>query len=301
MRSLPPLTALRAFEAAARHLSFKAAAAELALTPTAVSHQVRLLEDSLATRLFRRRPRPLALTSAGARLFPAIRGGLDAFAAAVAEVREGIVQQRLRVTATNAFAARWLVPRLQRWRDAHPEVALEVIGTDAVLDLAAGNADVAIRYGLQPPAGLVAEELARDRFWPVGSPALLASGPPVLRPSDLARFPFIHALWPETYPGAPTWRRWLAAARKLDPDLGPDSNFDGLSFTEELHAIDAVVAGQGIGLLSDVLLAHELATGALLKLVDLPLAGFGFYVAYLADHPRQPAIEAFIEWLRGVG
>ena len=205
VRSLPPLTALRAFEAAARHLSFKTAAEELALTPTAVSHQVRLLEDSLATRLFRRRPRPLALTPAGASLFPAIRGGLDAFAAAIAEVRQGIAQQRLRVTATNAFAARWLVPRLQRWRDAHPEVALELIGTDAVLDLAAGNADIAIRYGLRPPAGLVAEELARDRFWPVGSPTLLASGPPVLRPSDLARFPFIHALWPETYPGAPTW------------------------------------------------------------------------------------------------
>jgi len=295
------LTALRAFEAAARHLSFKAAAEELALTPTAVSHQVRLLEDILATRLFRRRPRPLALTPAGDRLFPAIRGGLDAFAAAVAEVREGIAKQRLRVTATNAFAARWLVPRLQRWRDANPRVSLEVIGTDAVLDLAAGNADVAIRYGLQPPAGLVAEELARDQFWPVGSPTLLASGPPVLRPSDLARFPFIHALWPETYPGAPTWRRWLAAARKLDPDLGPDSNFDGLSFTEELHAIDAVVAGQGIGLLSDVLLSHELASGALLKLIDLPLPGFGFYAAYLADHQRQPAIEAFIEWLRRVG
>src|SRR5438067_1745426 len=115
MRRLPPLTALRAFEAAARHMSFKAAAEELALTPTAISHQIRLLENALAHPLFRRRPRPLALTSAGAALFPVIRTGFDAFADAAAKVRDGNTPPKLRVTTTNAFAARWLLPRLPLW------------------------------------------------------------------------------------------------------------------------------------------------------------------------------------------
>ena len=146
------MSALRAFEAAARHLSFKAAAAELSLTPTAISHQVRALEQILGRPLFRRRPRPLILTEAGTTLFPVVRNGLDAFAEAMTAVRDGIARQRLRVTTTNAFAARWLVPRLPQWRAAHPEIVLEVIGTDAVVDLAPGNADVAIRYALAAPA-----------------------------------------------------------------------------------------------------------------------------------------------------
>src|SRR5437763_4848031 len=112
MRRLPPLKALRAFEAAARHMSFKAAADELGLTPTAISHQIRNLEDSLARPLFRRRPRPMELTAAGAALFPVLREGLDAFAQAVALARDGAFPTTLRVTTTNAFAARWLLPRL---------------------------------------------------------------------------------------------------------------------------------------------------------------------------------------------
>ena len=115
MKKLPPLIELRAFEAAARHLSFKAAAAELAVTPTAISHQIRLLERYCGRALFRRRPRPLALTEAGARLFPVIRDGLEAFAVAISAVKHGDGHEPLRVTTTNAFASRWLVPRLARW------------------------------------------------------------------------------------------------------------------------------------------------------------------------------------------
>ena len=205
MRKLPPLTALRAFEAAARHLSFKAAADELSLTPSAISHEVRLLEDILGCQLFRWRPRPLALTAAGAGLFPVIRDGLDAFAAAAAQVRRGVAQQKLRVTTTNAFAGRWLLPRLPLWRRNHPGIALEVIGTDAVMDLAAGNADVAIRYVCEAVPGpeFAVSELLRDRFWPVASPKLLAGGKAIRRPSDLAEYPFIHAAWSEGNPHAP--------------------------------------------------------------------------------------------------
>src|SRR3954464_7999911 len=123
MRKLPPLTELRAFEAAARHLSFKMAADQLHVTPTAVSHQIKLLERHCGRLLFRRRPRPLRLTSAGEQLFPVLRDGFETFRDALAAVRSGAAGGRLRITATNAFAARWLVPRLPNWRVAYPAEA----------------------------------------------------------------------------------------------------------------------------------------------------------------------------------
>lgn len=298
MRSLPPLTALRAFEAAARHMSFKTAADELRLTPTAVSHQIRSLETLCGRSLFRRRPRPIALTDAGARLFPAIRDGLDQFAAAIAAIAEERDHRPLRVTTTNAFAGRWLVPRLPLWRAAHPETALEVIGTDAVVDLRAGAADLAIRYAHAPPPDLLSEELFRDRFWPVCSRRLLSTWPPVEDAASLDRYPLIHAWWSETDLAAPTWARWLAIARGLAPDALASNPPPGLHFREELHAIDAVIAGQGIGIFSDILVGSELASGALVKVVDLALPGLGFYVAYVPNHPRQALIEAFAAWIR---
>src|SRR5260370_40088021 len=150
MNKLPPLIELRAFDAAARHLSFKKAAAELGVTSTAISHQIRLLERYCGRALFRRRPRPLSLTQAGAGLFPVIRDGLEAFATAIAAVKRD-PKQPLHVTTTNAFASRWLVPRLPRWRKLRPDAPLDVIGTDSVLDLRAGDVDVAIRYPPTPP------------------------------------------------------------------------------------------------------------------------------------------------------
>jgi len=298
MRRLPPLTALRAFEAAARYLSFKAAADELGLTPTAISHQVKLLEKALARPLFRRRPRPLTLTPVGATLFPIIRDGLDAFAQAVAIARDGTAPPKLRVTTTNAFAARWLLPRLPVWRAAHPEIIMEVIGTDAVIDLARDDADVAVRYAFAPPPGLVSTELIRDRFWPVASPKLLSSRKSIETPSDLANYTFIHSGSPATEIHAPTWGRWIAMARHVEKDdLALDVADDGLMFREEAHAIDAVIAGQGVGLLSDVLIQRELASGELVKLLDLALPGFGFYLVYTIDHPRPELIGLFSEWI----
>src|ERR1043165_9939678 len=156
MNKLPPLIELRAFDAAARHLSFKKAAAELGVTPTAISHQIRLLERYCGRALFRRRPRPLALTEAGARLFPIIRGGLDSFADALSAVHELPLERSLKVSTTNAFASRWLVPRLPSWREVHPGISLEIIGTDRVLNLQGGECDIAIRWTSEPPANLLA-------------------------------------------------------------------------------------------------------------------------------------------------
>jgi len=301
MRKLPSLTTLRAFEAAARHLSFKAAGDELRLTPTAISHQIRLLEEFCDHQLFRRRPRPLTLTRAGARLFPVIKNGLDAFATALAELKEDGEDPTLRVTTTNAFAGLWLVPRLASWRKAHPHNALEIIGTDAVVDLRAGGADVAVRYMLARPPGLDADELFRDRFWPVCSPKLLATvGKPIRRPRDLVHYLLIDTWGPDSPPEAPTWQRWIAMARSIDPEVVAIGNSRGLRFREELHAIEAVIAGQGVGMCSDVLVGRELTSGELIKVLDLALPGFGFYVVRIRNQPRRALIEAFASWLRSV-
>ncbi|WP_280823535.1 LysR substrate-binding domain-containing protein [Pseudaminobacter soli (ex Li et al. 2025)] len=289
---------MRAFEAAARHLSFQKAAAELGVTSTAISHQIRLLEECCGQALFRRRPRPLQLTSAGQDLFPVLRNGFDAFAAVLETLSASTEARSLRVTTTNAFASRWLVPRLPQWRKAHPDIPLEVIGTDKLLDLRSGEADVAIRYTRTMPADSGAQEMFRDRFFPMCSAALLAAGRPILRPGDLRQHPLIHFDWLKTDAETPTWRRWWAAARSIDSGLPEIANVWDLSFREETHAIEAILAGQGIAICSDVVLARELASGALVKAHELSLPGFGFYLVQPPDHPRQAVIARFSEWIR---
>jgi LysR family transcriptional regulator, glycine cleavage system transcriptional activator len=278
MRKLPPLRALHAFEAAARHHSFAAAANELGVTPTAISHQIRQLEEACGVKLFQRRPRPLLLTSAGARLYPALRNGFDALASAVASLAEEQARAPLRVTSPNAFASKWLVPQLSKWREENPTVPLEIIGTDAVLDVRAGAADVAIRYARKPPLDFVAHEVFRDEYVAVCSPRLLEHHGPIERAADLLRLPLIHYDWINRDPEAPTWRQ----------------------FREELHAIDAVVGGQGVAICSNVVVSNELGNGLLVKAHPLSLPGYGFYLVSMAQSPRAPVIEAFSTWMRAL-
>ncbi|TMJ01878.1 MAG: LysR family transcriptional regulator [Alphaproteobacteria bacterium] len=301
MRKLPPLGSLRAFEAAARHMSFREAAIELGVTPTAVSHQIRLLEQICKQPLFRRRPRPLALTRAGERLFPVVRNGFDSFATAIASASAGVGERALRVTSPNAFASRWLVPRLPKWRDEHPKIPLEIIGTDEVLDLRAGNADVAIRYARRMPADLAAQEIFRDIFFPVCTPELLANGGrQIERAANLLQYPLIHFDWLNRDPEAPTWAHWLATARSVDPDIPETNKAWDLSFREEIHAIDAVAAGQGIAICSDVVISRDLKSGALIKAHTFSLPGYGFYLVFVPNHPQRSSIEAFSSWMRSV-
>jgi Transcriptional regulator len=300
MRKLPPLRALHAFEAAARHHSFAAAANELGVTPTAISHQIRQLEEACGVKLFQRRPRPLLLTSAGARLYPALRDGFDALVTAMALLAEEDAQTPLRVTSPNAFASKWLVPRLPKWREENPTVALEIIGTDAVLDVRAGATDVAIRYARKPPLDLMAHEVFRDTFVPVCSPRLLEQHGPIDRAADLLRFPLIHYDWINSDPDKPTWRQWLAVARSIDPDFNPLEKAWDLSFREELHAIDAVIGGQGVAICSDVVVSNELRSGQLVKAHPLALPGYGFYLVSMPHSPQAPVIEAFSMWMRAI-
>jgi LysR family glycine cleavage system transcriptional activator len=301
MRRLPPLRALHAFEAAARHHSFSAAASELGVTPTAISHQIRQLEEACGIKLFQRWPRPLLLTSAGARLYPALRNGFDALASAMALLAEEDVQAPLRVTSPSAFASKWLVPQLPKWREENPAIPLEIIGTDAVLDVRAGAADVAIRYARKPPLDFAAHEVFRDVYIPVCSPRLLERHGPIERAADLLRLPLIHYDWITRDPEAPTWRQWIEVMRSIDPDFKPVEKSWDLSFREELHAIDAVIGGQGVAICSDVVVGNELKSGLLVKAHPLALPGYGFYLVSMPHGSRAPVIEAFSAWMRALG
>jgi len=300
MRKLPPLNALRAFESAARHLSFQLAAAELGVTPTAISHQIHLLEEICGQPLFRRRPRPLRLTVAGEQLFPVLRNGFDAFAGAFANLSGVSPGYSLRVTTPNAFASRWLVPRLPKWREVRPEIALEVIGTDRALNLASGEADVAIRYARRMPAEHVARELFRDSYFPICRPELLPHGRPVAHPAEMIRLPRIHYDWMKVDAETPTWRQWWTRARQMDPGLPRDADVCQLSFREEAHAVAAVLAGQGVAICSDIILAPELERGELVKAHELSLPGLGYYLLHLPEHPYKELISVFAEWLGSV-
>lgn len=300
MKRLPPLIELRAFEAAARHLSFKVAAAELGVTPTAISHQIKLLEQHCGQPLFRRRPRPLTLTWAGEQLFPVVRDGFESFADALTTVQGRATSGRLHVTATNAFAARWLVPRLPHWRQAHPSLRLDIVGTDAVLNLKTGEADVAIRYTRTPPSYGHSLELVRDTFHVVGSPSLVGTARKMLSPADLVRLPLIESEWPPTDAEAPNWQRWEDAARLHHELVSRLASLTALSFREELHVIEAVIAGQGLAICSDVLIEPELANGTLVRLSDITLPGYGFYIVHRPGHPKEASIRAFATWARAM-
>lgn len=299
--AVPSLKGLRAFEAAARHLSFRRAAEELGVTSTAVSHAVKALESSCDIRLFRRQPRPLCLTREGEVLLPVVRSAFQAIGDTVERLRAGAASGRLKVTTTNAFAARWLLPRLPHWREEFPGLRLDIIGTDALVDLAAGGADVAIRYGRVAPTGpeLESVTLARDEFLVVARPALVQGMPLPLSPATLAELPLIECIWPATDSGAPTWERWERArpAHATKPGL---ASHVVLSFMEELHAIEAVVAGQGAAICSDILVGAELADGRLVPISDFRLPGYGFHGAFRRDSSRASIARVFLRWMENL-
>lgn len=287
-RRLPPLAALRAFEAAARHLSFKRAAQELFVTPTAVSHQIRVLEEDLGVKLFERRTRQVVMTAEAQALYPVLRDGFDAFARAIEGLTRRPDRAAVTLSATRAFTARWLVPRIAGFQRAHPDVDLRLLATDEVVDLAAGAADLAIRYGRGPHAGLAAEPLLVDRFAPVAHPSI-----GLLTPADLARATLIHFEWSKADPENPTWPRWYQAA-----GLGAREGPAGLFFTDESHAIQATLAGHGAGLLSLTLLSAELESGTLAQPFGPVLDGMTYWLVQAPDRPPTEAAAALCAWLR---
>jgi len=286
-RHLPPLAALRAFEAAARHLSFKRAAAELHVTATAISHHVRLLEETLGVRLFERQPRRVVMTAEAQVLYPVLRDGFDSFDTTIESIGRKRVRTAVTVSATLAFTAKWLVPRMAAFRSTCPGIDLNVLATDEPVDLEAGDADLAIRYGAKPASGLASERLLVDRFAPVASPRL-----GVLKLLDLKAATLLHFDWRRSDPANPTWPRWLTAARVRSIDAHA-----GMRFSDESHAIQAAIAGHGVALLSLTLVADELAAGTLVVPFGPELQGHSYYLVHSNTRALSESASAVRSWL----
>lgn len=288
MRRRLPLSALRAFEAAARHGSFKHAARELAVTPTAVSHQIRALEDLTSVPLFGRRARKVSLTEAGAQLYPVLRGGFDAFEAALERLARTRRRAHVTISATSAFTAKWLVPRVAGFHRLHPDIDLQLHASDEPVDLAGSGVDIAIRYGRGPYPGLVAEPMFTDWFAPVANPSL-----GIATPADLDKASLVHFEWRRPLPTNPTWQAWFAQAGR--PAIESAAQ---LRFSDEGHAIQATVAGQGVALLSLALVREELSAGHLVQPFGPSIAGHTYHLVMPEDGTRDPAAAAVAAWLR---
>jgi LysR family transcriptional regulator, glycine cleavage system transcriptional activator len=290
MRKLPQLGALRVFEAAARRLSFKEAAEELHVTPTAVSHQIKLLEEALGTPLFERGTRKVRLTAAGHQLYPTLRDGFDAFEKAIEGVGRSQGAKTATLSSTVAFIAKRVAPRVGSFRESYPDWTLRLDATNKVADLET-EVDAAIRYGSGNYRDLIAETLYQDSFAPVCTPTIAANAK-----KDLKQVTLIHFEWGDAardHELAPVWRNWLSRAGRKDID--PKS---GLSFTDEIHAVQATVAGQGIGLLSLTLVAEELESGVLVQPFELSLESFKYSLVYSARAAERPATRVLREWVR---
>lgn len=296
MRRLPPLHALRAFEAAARHGHFAKAAQELALTPTAISHQVRLLEDLLGCSLFRRFPRPLRLTHQGEALFPVLRDGLDRFAQAIDGIK--VPSQHLTVSSNHSFAMRWLMPRLSRLRDG-TGIDLEIDADDRMVDLHAGTVDFAIRYVAAPPSAFTAHALFRDTFAPFCAPSLLATHGAPQRPGAIFRLPLVSWRWKTKRSDAPSWERWLGHAAASDQAYaGQALPRPALRLSEEAHAIEAAISGLGVALVSEFELSLDIAAGRLVRLSPIGLPDLTFFAVHVKSSRRAAEVSRFAEWVR---
>lgn len=296
-RRLPSLNALRAFEAAARHLSFTSAAAELHVTPAAIGHQIKTLEADLGAPLFVRLNRALELTEAGQVLLPVAS---DAFA----RLSDGLetfyrrnAARPLTVSVEPSFGAKWLLRRLDRFREHHPGIDIRIDATGRVVDFAREQVDVAIRYGSGNYPGLRVECLFEEQVVPVCSPALVQGPHPLRRPEDLRHHRLLRREWSPRYPTWPDWEMWLKAAGLEDIPLSRGPEFTGES-ESLLH--QAAVEAQGVALASSVLVADDLAAGRLIKPFDVTFpVSFCYFVVCPKATADAPKIRAFREWILG--
>lgn len=290
---LPPLAALRAFEAAARRLNFRQAAQELFVTPGAISQQIRLLEEHVGTPLFQREGRGVTLTEAGAAALPALRLGFEKLAEAARAMRQPQRRCRATVSVPPSFAAKWLVPRLERFNQAHPDVEIWVTADMALVDFASADVDLAIRYGAGAYPSLTITRLLEETALPVCAPALLEAAP-ILRPSDLANHTLLHDSGPSAHDGAPDWSMWLKAhgALEVDGTRGP-------RFNQASLVIESAVAGRGVALAKRALAEADLSARRLIApFADgaAPLA-YGYHLVWPQGRVFTPPQRCFIDWL----
>ncbi|MDF3063106.1 MAG: transcriptional regulator [Microvirga sp.] len=287
LRRLPPLNALKAFEAAARHESFTRAAEELCVTQGAVSHQVKALEATLGLKLFNRERQGLVLTEAGREYLAVLRDALDRIALGTARLVERQSSGALTVSTSPDFAAKWLVNRLGHFAEAHPEIDLRVSATLHHVDFAREEVDLAVRHGDGAWAGLDVVRLCSEQLFAVCSPKLLAGRRRIKDPSDVLRFPLLHL------DDRTDWTKWLEAAGVVDanPSHGPVLNRASM-------VIDAAVDGQGVALARTTLAAWDLINGRLVRpfAVSLRLAK-SYWIVCPKAAASLPKIRTFRDWL----
>ena len=283
---LPPMQALRAFDAAAREGSLTRAAATLNVTHGAISHQIKALEADLGVRLTERAGRGIRLTDEGERFASRVRAAFAELTAAVNEINARVNPRLLRVSVVPSFAARWLLPRIGRFLAAHPDVDLDVRSSMSNVDFQRDDADLAIRYGHGDWASVAAEHLLDDAFVPVCSPRLVAGRPP-RRPEELARFTLLRA-------ADEPWKPWFEAAG-LDwpePSRGP-------IFNDSAHMLQAAAEGQGVALARQTLLGNDVRNGVLVRLFDVVSpAPRSFWLVYPPRMSGTAKLAQFRQWLR---
>jgi LysR family glycine cleavage system transcriptional activator len=293
MHRLPSLNALRAFDAAARHLSFTQAAADLHVTPAAVSHQIKTLEADLGVALFARHTRSLSLTEAGLSLAPATREAFRQLLLATQRVREQGRERPLTVSVAPSFAAKWLIPRLDRFRRRRPGVDIRIDASSDLLDYGEAGVDIGVRYGTGKYPGMAVERLLGDQVFPVCSPRLLEQGPALNEPADLRLHVLIQddmARFDATFP---EWSNWLAAAGVNDADKAQRQYFG-----QSTLAYQAAIDGLGVLLAKSALVGGDIAAGRLIRLFDvvIPVA-YAYYLVYDRSALADDRVAAFRTWV----
>jgi len=294
LRTLPSLDFLRGFEAAGRRLSFTLAADELFVTQSALSRQIKALEDALGVVLFERRHRALALTPAGLSFHRDVTAALSGIASAADALRGTTRGPGMAVSTTVSFASLWIIPRLARFRARHPDVEVYVSADDRMVDLSRGEVDIAIRYLPESAAPEGAVRLFGERMLPVVSPALLRDGAaPLARPADLARHVLLHLDDPEGRMPWLNWPAWLTANGA--PGLKPAG---ALRFSIYDQVIQAAVSGQGIALGRIPMIAEHLRDGRLVSPFPRRYdSARGYYALAAPGATERPDVAAFMRWL----
>jgi LysR family glycine cleavage system transcriptional activator len=283
---LPPLNALRAFEATARHLSVKNAAAELCVTPGAVSQMLKTLELHLGTKLFHRVNRGIFLTDVGQSYLPPIRNAFRQMAEATQRVAVA-ADTTLTVSVTPFFAASWLVPRLKRFQDTHPDADLRILTSSALADFSRDGVDVSVRHGLGRYPGLHSDRVLVVEIVPVAAPSLVAEKGRPIRSADLVHWPHVHDAERKG------WHLWFQS-QGVEETAAPR----GPSFDDSGLLLKAVLSGQGAGLLPAAMIATELEEGRLIRLADTALLDeFAYYLVYPEASHSRPKIATFRSWI----
>lgn len=287
-RSLPPLNGLRAFEAAARHMSFTDAAGELSVTQAAISHQVRGLEQRLGLKLFVRRNRSLLLSEAGQAYLPAVRAAFDQLNEATEKLLQKDRGGHLTVTTTASFAMKWLVPRLGGFQRANIEIDVRISTGTGLVDFSREDVDIGIRYGRGQWPNLMAERLVAEDVMPVCAPSLLKGPNGLKKPADLKRFTLLHI---GNFPD--DWQVWLTAAGVKGVDASR-----GVTFDFALAGYQAAMDGLGVALGRNPLVEPDLKAGRLVVPFEFKRSSdFAYYLVYPPEAIRRRKIKAFRDWV----